>query len=411
MTKLRIAQTGDWHVDEPKGFQDLTCVLDAFVAECRKAQVGLVLMGGDCYHPRGVKRSTAAEQLFIENYLKQLAEIAPVIGCRGNHDVDGEVDLFNNIAGKNPIWFAETPHTFTLRGADILCLPWFDKIHLAASLPAAEADAGETTRRTIAAAEQLLVVMQVRASLTKTAGRIPIGLGHLLVAGSETSTGQILLGETVEISPFNLSEIGCAYFGLSHIHKHQRWFDGRIAYPGSPTRHDCGEPEPKGFCLVEIEDRVGDYFVRNDFVELPARGLTLLECDWASDEGRAKLKEYGVDPNYFALSVDDQIRGALVRFRYRIRAEDLHLVDEELIAKVFKADGAIDVKVEADIQHEVRVRSEQISTARSLFEKVEAYWASKSIDVDESTRARVRSKLASLEDATPTAIKETYATA
>jgi DNA repair exonuclease SbcCD nuclease subunit len=401
---MRIAQTGDWHIDETKGFDDLARVLDAFIVECRKAAVDAILIGGDMYHPRGVKRSTAREQLFVEDYLKRAAEIAPVIGCRGNHDVDGEVELFNNLAGNNPIWFAERPHTYTIRGADILCLPWFDKIHLAASLPAADADAGETTRRTIAAAQQLLLVLQAQAALTKEAGRIPIGLGHLLVAGSETSTGQILLGETVEISPFDLSQIGCAYFGLSHIHKHQRWFDGRIAYPGSPTRHDCGEPEMKGFCLVDIE---GERF-RNDFVELPARGLTLLECDWASDEGRAKLKEHGIDPNTFALGAGDQIRGALVRLRYRIRAEDLHLVDEDLIEKIFKADGAIDVKVEADIQHEVRIRSQEITLARSVFEKVTAYWASKSIDVDEATRARVREKLASLE--TP-ATKENYATA
>ena len=401
---MRVAQTGDWHIDEPKGFDDLARVLDAFIAECGKANVDAILIGGDIYHPRGVKRSTAREQLFVEDYLKRAAEIAPVIGCRGNHDVDGEVDLFNNLAGRHPIWFAERPHTYTIRGADILCLPWFDKIHLAASLPAADAHAGETTRRTIAAAQQLLVVLQAQATLTKEAGRIPIGLGHLLVAGSETSTGQILLGETVEITPFDLAQIGCAYFGLSHIHKHQRWFDGRIAYPGSPTRHDCGEPEVKGFCLVEIE---GESF-RNDFVELPARGLTLLECDWASDEGRTRLKDAGIDPDCFAHEFIDQIRGALVRFRYRIRAEDLHLVDEDLIERIFKADGALDVKIEADIQHEVRIRSEQISSARSTWEKVLAFWESKSIQVDEPTRARVREKLASIEGP---AIKETYATA
>jgi len=405
---MRIAQTGDWHIDEPKGFHDLARVLDAFVDECRKTAVDAILIGGDMYHPRGVKRSTAREQLFVEEYLKRAAEIAPVIGCRGNHDVDGEVDLFNNLGSRHPIWFAETPHTYTIRGADILCLPWFDKIHLTASLPAADADAGETTRRTIAAAQQLLLVMQAQAALSKESGRIPIGLGHLLVAGSETSTGQILLGETVEISPYDLSQIGCVYFGLSHIHKHQRWFDGAIAYPGSPTRHDCGEPEIKGFCLVEIEGRAGDYFIRNDFVELPARGLTLLECDWASDEGRARLREHGIDPNFFALTVGDQIRGALVRFRYQIRAEDLHLVDEDLIERIFKTDGAIEVKVEADIRHEVRVRSEEIVLARSVYEKVEAYWASKSIDVDEATRARIREKIASLERPL---IKETYATA
>jgi hypothetical protein len=91
------------------------------------------------------------------------------------------------------------------------------------------------------------------------------------------------------------------------------------------------------------------------------------------------------------------LRGAIVRYRYHIRAEGLHTVDEAGISAEITNGGAWDVKLEAIVESETRVRSEEIVRATSTAEKVEAFWRAKQIEVDGPTRDRVLGNLAELE--------------
>jgi hypothetical protein len=125
--------------------------------------------------------------------------------------------------------------------------------------------------------------------------------------------------------------------------------------------------------------------VSNEFVELPGRRIVLLEENWSE----------GIDPNNWLPS--NGVDGALVRFRYRVRQENLHLVDETVVERALLAAGAHEVTIEAVLVHEARIRSEEIVSARTTWEKVLAFWQAKGIDPDEATRERVRAKLASIE--------------
>lgn len=398
---MRIAHIGDIHIEAGRRLEECAAVLDVFIQECRRAQVDLIGMAGDLYHPHSTSTpATPAEELFAIEFLQRCAEIAPVIGVRGNHDVMGDVDVFNHLQARNPIWFAERPHAYKFRTFDVLCLPWFDKVHLLADLPAT-VDAQETTRRTIEAAQNLLIALKAQAATTKAEGRIPIGLGHLLVYGSEVSTGQRMMGITVELSPDDLRDVGCAYFGLSHVHKRQVWFDGTVAYAGSPMRHNFGEVEAKGFNLVEITvgndgRHIRAVQVRNDFVELPAKKIELLEADWTDEELLTKLRQHGIN-DLFALNERDRVNGALVRFRYRIHPKDLGLVNEDAIERILVADGAAEVKIEAVLVHQARIRSEEIVVARNAWDKVLAYWTAKGITMDDAEKAELQFMLAAAE--------------
>jgi hypothetical protein len=77
-----------------------------------------------------------------------------------------------------------------------------------------------------------------------------------------------------------------------------------------------------------------------------------LEADWSTEKEARKLREQGIDELCFALMERDYVRGAMVHFRYRVRREDSHLVDQKLIARVWRADGAIGAKFEATIVEE-----------------------------------------------------------
>ena len=216
---------------------------------------------------------------------------------------------------------------------------------------------------------------------------IPIHGAHILAAGSQTSTGQTLIGTTVELAIGDLLDVGAAYTALGHIHLTQEWSEGRIAYAGSPIRQNFGEPEAKGFRLVEVATG----HLRNDFVELPARKIELFETD-LTDVGGSDL-----DAGGSLLQIPENIAGSMVRLRYRVRPQDMPFVDEAAIERDLRAAGAYDVKIEAIIVQENRVRSEMITVARTSFEKIEAYWDAKGIRLDEATRTRVRAKLEEIE--------------
>jgi exonuclease SbcD len=400
---IRLAHISDTHFAEHKRPEDLKLVLDAFLEQVEKAGVDLIVHAGDFFD----KRSTPAERLMLAEFLQRASEAAPVFGVKGNHDAAGDLELFNHLDVMEPgvrlvdrptrpgeAWIVDLynrpehgRHQFGVMG-----LPWFDKAHLVATVdPVVD---GETTRRaTIETAESLLDGLRAEAARVREAGAIPILVSHAMVAGSVTSTGQVIQGITVELSPFALQEVGAEYVALGHVHAHQQWFNGQVAYSGSPMRHNFGEPEPKGWCLVTFDDY--GKFVSNEFRELPARQIVLLNIDWFSEgDGLQQLRTLGPLPQPGWL---EGCQGALVRFRYNIRAQDLHLVQEDKIAAVILEAGAADVKVEAIVKHEARTRSEAIVTARATIEKIQAYLEAKGESLDDVVMGRITEKLAEIE--------------
>ncbi|KKK80353.1 hypothetical protein LCGC14_2824340, partial [marine sediment metagenome] len=265
-----------------------------------------------------------------------------------------------------------------------------------ASLAGADVSKDELTLAVNEQAKRLLVGAQGEVQRIRAAGAIPIGMHHGMVRGAKFSSGGTERGITVEFNSHDLMEVGCAYFALGHVHLAQEWHDGRVAYSGSTERMNFGEPEDKGFRLIEID---GDRF-SNTFVSLPARKIVLLESDW-TDIDPSKIPGCHERP-------EEDIQGALVRYRYRILPKDLHLVDEDNIEKILREYGAHDVKIEAVLQHEVRIRSEEIVSATSTWEKVEAWLKATGKDLTDEDRDRLKASLDSIEP--PPAAEEVTAT-
>lgn len=389
---IRIAHISDSHFDERGRLRDVIDVHQAFLDQVQKAEVDLIVHAGDFFE----RRSTPAERTALAEFLQQASEIAPVLGVKGNHDAAGDLEIFNRLEGDAEIFIAERPAfdgtAFSLSAGGkaivgLLPLPWFDKAHLVAGLDAT-VDQERTRELTIAAARNLLDLLRAQATMMRQAHIIPILVGHVLVGGSEVSTGQVLIGTTVELAPGDLADVGAAYCALGHVHKTQVWHGGRVAYSGSMNRCNFGEPEPKGWRLVTLTDK-GE-FVSNEFRELPARAMVLLEAD-LTREGPAEER-------LRALSGGD-LRGALVRFRYLVRAQDLHRVDEEAFELCLREAGAAEVQIEAVVEHSNRVRAAEISAATSTWEKAQAFFAAKGLQLEDAQRTRLQSKLSDLEAA------------
>lgn len=400
MSSLRLAHIADSHFDEKNRLDDNVAVHKAFAEQIHDAEVDLVLHAGDFFE----RRSTPDERNALAEVLDEISQWAPVIGCKGNHDADNDLTIFNRLDGvqieDRPSMSGIMPAPATLLPVRVLALPWFSKSHLVASLPA-DTPAVETTERTIQAARGLLSTLRVEACRVAAAGAVPLLVGHVLVAGSETSTGQTLIGSTVELAPSDILEVGCAYAALGHIHKPQSWCDGRVAYSGSVQRLSFGEPEAKGWNLVTIDtERWREHGgVTVEFRPLPAREITLLNFNFA-DCIPEQIQQMLETPGYLLMSADGEVHGidkALVRVRYSIKPEDLHLVDEAALGSYARSWGAHSVQLEAVLVHQDRVRCAEIATALDTKAKCAAYWLAKGIDVPEATRARVFAKLDEIE--------------
>ncbi len=391
---MRLLHCSDTHVDSARRLSDTRAILERIVREAAEHQVDLICHTGDWYDAD----SNEAERSLVAEFVQAAAEVAPLVGIRGNHEVSLDAATLMRLRTKHPVRIYERPNIgevdlglVSTAGGLVgpIAIPWFTKSHLAAGA-AATMSGEDLTLAVNELAGRLLIGATADADRIRAAGAVPIGLHHGTVHGAKFSSGFVPRGISVEFNEHQLAEVGCEYFALGHYHVPQEWQGGRIAYAGSTERMDFGEPEAKGYRLIEID---GGEFVSNTFVELPARRIELLECDLTEDLDHLKSHYLQlIERRFVAIG-----QGALVRFRYRIRPEDLHLVDEDAIRTALYDAGAFSVKVEPDIVHEARVRTAEITSAPDTWSKVEMWAESKGIEMTPEERERRKLALDSLE--------------
>ena len=236
----RLAHISDTHVCQTTRFDDLKNVLDVFLRDAADANVDAIVHAGDFFD----RLSTPQERLVMAEFLVMASEIAPVFGVKGNHDAAADLAIFNRLATDEDVIIMDRPtrpgEATILGGFAFLALPWFDKAHLVSNLPAT-VDAETTRLAVMEAADALLIGLRSEADAQRAAGRIPVLVGHVMVSGSMVGSGQVIQGITVELSPHAIREVGTEYAALGHVHMRQEWFDGRVAYSGSPRRNNVSQ--------------------------------------------------------------------------------------------------------------------------------------------------------------------------
>lgn len=373
---MLVCHISDLHIDRRRRLSDTRTILEKIVSEAKDHQVDLGLIAGDIYEADTEEEERA---LFAE-FLAPASEICPWVVIRGNHEKSLDATVLRLLAAglKHPVRIYERPN-FPSENLDliktasgpvgIVAIPWFTKTHMAAQA-SADVSGDELTLAVNEQAKRLLLGAQVEVERIRAAGATPIGMHHGMIRGAKFSSGGTERGITVEFNSHDLLEVGCAYFALGHVHLAQEWHEGRVAFSGSTERFNFGEPEDKGYRLIEID---GDHF-SSTFVPLPARQIVLLELDLTDPE---VISLPSLEWSMPLLGIENQaggdISGALVRFRYRIRPQDLHLVDKEAIERALYDAGAHSVKVEPDIVHQARVRSEGIARVEGMWPKVKTW--------------------------------------
>jgi len=356
---MRVAVIADSHFDEHSRFEE-TIRLHAWIAEdLRVRGVDAVIHTGDVYE----RKSTPLERQAVASWVRQIADFAPMLIIRGNHDAVDDLPLLARLSTKHPVTVEQEAGVHAVGGVAVAALSWPRKAALLAASGADGKEVGEAI-----AGDALRSVLR---GLGEQLGMVGPRLfaAHAMVRGSVTSTGQPLVGCDMELGLEDLALVRADAYALGHIHKGQRWdIDGApVVYPGSPRRTAFGELEPKGYTLLEWTDALA---VLETFVPVPATEMIQVEATWTDG---------GFDGDY-KLAAEHE--GAEVRFRYRVASDKRDAAKSAAAAwkEELLGFGVASVKVEEVVATEQRARSPEVAAARTLEGKLDAYWASKGFD-------------------------------
>ncbi|MCA2655077.1 exonuclease subunit SbcD [Microcystis sp. M061S2] len=332
--------------------------------------VDLVLFGGDAF-------PDATPPPFVhEAFAGQFRRLAdaniPTVLLVGNHDQHSQgnggvsLSIYRTLAVPGFIVGDRlTTHRITTRNGDIqvITLPWLTRATLLTR--------PETEGLSLSGVNELLInrlepvlegeIRQLDTSLPT------VLLAHLMADRASLGAERFLAvgkGFTVPLSLLNRPQF--EYVALGHVHKHQNLNpsnDPPIVYPGSIDRVDFSEEkEDKGYVLIEVAK--GE--VKWEFCPLPVRPFRSIEVDVSEAENPQKellkaLKKY-------------DIQEAVIRLVYKIRSEQLELINTNQLDEALKPAHSYSIRAEL-ISQLTRPRLPELGVGNQLdpMEALKAY--------------------------------------
>lgn len=364
----RVLAIGDGHVRtadrrHPIRERALAQIL-AHAEDLGETGLDLIVWPGDLFHAE----SEIPDRNWLRRYVLDLAEIAPVLIVKGNHDKPGELDVFDDLRARHRVEVVTSPRVATFGdGAGgrvaVACLPYPEKAGLvSAGLPSSEI--GPAVDRAFDA-----VFLELGAQLaTLEADGVPtLFAGHVTIGGAELSVGQPLIGQDLQITAGHLAKLPpSTLVVLNHIHKPQQLHGA--TYIGSIAPVDYGEAERKRF--LQLEAHPGAPWALTS-IPLDVPPMYHVE-GLAGPDGFTWQVTKG--PDGPTIDPPASWRGCDVRVRYRFRSADagrLEFARAEIFATFAEA-YHLEPEPVAIVDREVRAPA--VAAAVTLADKVRA-WA------------------------------------
>ena len=332
--------------------------------------VDLVLFGGDAF-------PDATPPPFVhEAFASQFRRLAdadiPTVLLVGNHDQHSQgnggvsLSIYRTLAVPGFIVGDRlTTHRITTRNGDIqvITLPWLTRATLLTR--------PETEGLSLSGVNELLINRLepvLEGEIRQLDTSVPtVLLAHLMADRASLGAERLLAvgkGFTVPLSLLNRPQF--EYVALGHVHKHQNLNpsnDPPIVYPGSIDRVDFSEEkEDKGYVLIEVAK--GE--VKWEFCPLPVRPFRSIEVDVSEAENPQKellkaLKKY-------------DIQEAVIRLVYKIRSEQLELINTNQLDEALKPAHSYSIRAEL-ISQLTRPRLPELGVGNQLdpMEALKAY--------------------------------------
>lgn len=384
---MKIIASADHHYDEHCRLAECQRI-HAWIADLvRVEKPDLFVSGGDVYE----RASTPVEREAAADWLAAVADVCPVVIAKGNHDRPRDAAFMRRIKSRHPIIVEEAAAVHHVGGAAIAVVAWPDRAALAAATGTRGEAADQAARAALAG-----VLQGLGDELSRHAGA-RILLGHFMIDGSRTSTGQELLGAELNVGLSDLALARAEVVIAGHIHAGQHWYlttEGApvpVAYPGSPYRRTFGELEKKHVLLLEWWEHKPPVLCG---IETPATPMFHVDDEWSGDAGDGQ-------PGWLAGAhgLPDEVSGAELRFRYRV-ASDQRDAARAAAARwrdQWLAEGAISVKVEEQLLTTTRARAPEIAQASTLSDKLRALWRSRGDEPPPERAAELLRKAGTLE--------------
>lgn len=378
---IKVIASGDHHFDEHDSRWGECLKVHDWMAELvERERPDLFVSGGDIYD----KASTPAGREAVAEWVTRIAEVCPVLIAKGNHDRPRDLAILRRLRTRHPVVIEEAAGVHELGGVAVAAMAWPNKASLMAML-GRDVDLQSADDAARAAIQDVMRGLGVQ--LDQLGGLPRLGVGHWMIDGSRTSTGQPLWGQDMRVGLEDLALMRCPLVIAGHIHKPQDWPFGEMeaVYTGSPFRTAYGETEQKSVLFAEWAE--GDWSCSR--IPTPAQQMVLLE---AKHDGEAFV---GGDQLIAAES-----RGADVRFRYQVAPE--HREAAKAAAAEVRADllelGAAVVKVEEVVRQSTTARSTEVAEAKTTAEKLIALWRIRGEEMSDEREARVLGRLAEIEE-------------
>lgn len=311
---MRIAVISNSRWDHSSRFDECGRIHYWIVNDLQSRGVHLILHSGDVYE-RG---STPAERLEVAAWLQRCASLAPVLICRGDRDIGGDLSLFERLNCRHPVVVCETTGVFNLGGFSVGVIAWSKSRSLDPSTPNRSdllATAHEERRDTLRA---------LGAEMEGAAGLPRILLSHAPFTGADSELEDLAL-------------VGADLYALGHGQEWQQLSIGEapVICPGSPRSINFEETAPKGYLFATF---AGPRLASWERVATPYTRMVRLEGRWR--DGQLLGLEH------------EPLSGAEVLLRYETPStyrEKAHAQSIEWRDRILEA-GAVSVKVEEVVQ-------------------------------------------------------------
>jgi len=381
---VQVAFVADTHADEHKKWDEHCRVMDWIAADIRSRKVDLIAHAGDVFEGA----STPLERTYVAEWIRTVTQHAPLVIVAGNHDRQRDIEFMDRLRTDHEIVAVERPGVHVLNGIAVACLPWPRTANLLAAL-GREVGHDESQRVAVEALRDVL--LGLGDELARHDGP-RILLGHAMVEGSKTDSRQPIVGADLTISVADLTLAKADLVVVGHVHAEQSFAfnEMEVVYPGCPYHRTFGEPGPTSYLIGAFEPSPWWHCLHWKRIPVPATPMLLLTADWDAERG-------GLVGTYR----DADVAGAEVRLRYtvaadqrgaaRVRAEEYRLEAMAL--------GAVHVHSEEVVQPIVRARAPEVAMAKTVADKLIAYWHAKGAEISDARRARVLDRLAELESA------------
>jgi exonuclease SbcD len=289
--------------------------------------VDLVVFGGDAFPD--ATPPPYVQEAFASQFRRLVDAGIPTVLLVGNHDQHSQgqggasLCIYRTL-GVPGFIVGDSINTHRIETRNglvqVITLPWLTRSTLLTR--------PETEGLALAEVNELLTQRLepvLEAEIRRLDPEVPtVLLAHLMADRANLGAERFLaVGKGFTIPLSMLTRPCFDYVALGHVHRHQnlnKSNDPPVIYPGSIERVDFSEEkEDKGYVLVELEKGRAQW----EFCPLPVRPFCTIEVDVsdAADPQEALVK--GIRKK--------DIKDAVVRLIYKLRSEQLDLIDNAAI--------------------------------------------------------------------------------